>query len=386
MPVIGEPSTSKLTLWQSLPERSSQSSHFFRHIPAVNDAATAAAMVATAADLPPELFPIIIGYVTDAAQGRHFLSLEGTKKHLAACSLTCLWWAQQCRPHMFQYLTLRSADDICVLRSLLASRTGRLPSIQGFIGTIQLEQSMVGPAWMYRAFLDPFLSTKRKYLTIIRPTPTKRTSPHASASSSHAGEPTPACNSVLFSEVPRTLPLSLRRCRGVSLKNLYFDTLQDVLNLLKETVIDTTITFEGVTWGRTAGLSHQSSMGLVIPRTPTEYFFIRALGQCTDPIRLVWYGFYTWTTMVHVFSAWKASWNRGRRRFKIYQYWLLLHSVDYEAVLNLSRTLHEVMDRWEASGGIPEVLLETAQPGWESACKLSFCFGNVERVELTPAV
>ena len=64
--------------------------------------------MATAADLPEELFATVLAYV---CPDLYDCATAEEKRLLSACSLTCVWWAQQCRRHIFEMLTLRSAND-----------------------------------------------------------------------------------------------------------------------------------------------------------------------------------------------------------------------------------------------------------------------------------
>lgn len=292
-------------------------------------------MVATAADLPPELFPIIIGHLFDSS----FLSiycrppvddakvsaLKDTKQHLSACSLTCLWWAQQCRPVVFQMLTLRSADDVRILQGFLAHPSPRLPSIQAYIQVLGLQQSLDESTWIHRVFLDPTLSRLPRDLTIIRPSSTAETLPRRHIS--HVGESTSGRRS-LFADVSRTLPPSLCRCDLLVLRDAYFNTLRDVFAALKGIHIERRLAFCRVTWGGAVELPHQPPLGLLI--SYDHHFGCEAVG-CTNSLELAWHGFCTWMST----SLRNLSHTHSK-------YWLLLHSIDHEPILDLVRRLYNV--------------------------------------------
>lgn len=51
------------------------------------------------------------------------------KRLLSACSLTCFYWATQCRRRIFRFLALRSYEDIRTLRTFMPSPPPRFPRI-----------------------------------------------------------------------------------------------------------------------------------------------------------------------------------------------------------------------------------------------------------------
>ncbi|KAI0084294.1 hypothetical protein BDY19DRAFT_541316 [Irpex rosettiformis] len=79
-------------------------------------------MSSLGASIPPELFEHILVYVGDEDRlwnGKDPMARREEMKHLSACALTCVYWAQLTRWRMFYRLVLRSAKDINDLRSLL---------------------------------------------------------------------------------------------------------------------------------------------------------------------------------------------------------------------------------------------------------------------------
>ncbi|KAI0812498.1 hypothetical protein BC629DRAFT_1473327, partial [Irpex lacteus] len=67
-------------------------------------------MTSAASRIPPELFAGILFHV-----GIYDERIQA-KRHLSACSLTCRYWAIQCRCRIFDSVTLRSLDDVQTLR------------------------------------------------------------------------------------------------------------------------------------------------------------------------------------------------------------------------------------------------------------------------------
>lgn len=55
---------------------------------------------ASAAELPPELFPFILDYVGSADDGAEIKD-QSRVRDLQSCSLVCLDWANRCRAYLF---------------------------------------------------------------------------------------------------------------------------------------------------------------------------------------------------------------------------------------------------------------------------------------------
>lgn len=96
-------------------------------------------MPANAADIPPELFPIILDYV-GAERYTH-------KRRLFACALNCVWWAQQCRQSIFLAITLRSMDDLRTCQSLISTTPPRLVPIDTLLRVLLYEQRIADRLW-----------------------------------------------------------------------------------------------------------------------------------------------------------------------------------------------------------------------------------------------
>lgn len=76
------------------------------------------AMVATAADVPPELFDRILDYLIQAViLARMPVNRTEERRTLSRCSLVCRYWSSRCRPRIFALITLRSREDLETLLS-----------------------------------------------------------------------------------------------------------------------------------------------------------------------------------------------------------------------------------------------------------------------------
>lgn len=61
------------------------------------------------------------------------------KRGLAACGLTCRYWASVMRPLLFATLTLRSAEDVAQLMTFLRSATSLRPTLPECIDRLDIE-------------------------------------------------------------------------------------------------------------------------------------------------------------------------------------------------------------------------------------------------------
>lgn len=82
--------------------------------------------------LPPELFDDITWYICNMSRCSTQAGYTGapkersdplTKRELGACSLTCMYWAEQIRPHIFRETTLRSREDYISILNFAKSAT-----------------------------------------------------------------------------------------------------------------------------------------------------------------------------------------------------------------------------------------------------------------------
>ena len=78
-------------------------------------------LLATGADIPPELFDDILWFITHDNYG-HSTAITSSEKHvLSICGTVCRHWARDSRPHLFRHLKLRSGDDLESLHTILAT-------------------------------------------------------------------------------------------------------------------------------------------------------------------------------------------------------------------------------------------------------------------------
>ncbi|EKM59953.1 uncharacterized protein PHACADRAFT_192348 [Phanerochaete carnosa HHB-10118-sp] len=117
----------------------------------------------TGADLPPEMLSRILYYLTppdkreNRARGGEFEfefsrgEYRDLKRGLAAPSLVCNHWSEAIRPLLFSRLSLRSAEDVRMLRNVVDSPQFRTSSLSDAIQLVSIFQEVAStkPAWLY---------------------------------------------------------------------------------------------------------------------------------------------------------------------------------------------------------------------------------------------
>jgi hypothetical protein len=142
----------------------------------------------SAADIPPELFSTILYYIADDTElGNLWSNKRKTViAHLAACSLTCVYWAKICRPRIFMYVVVKSFDALQRLSSLASHTPQSLSPIVNFIQYLHMVQYLNDRPWLHTLRLQPSLglqpsnlgNLKSRYVHIIGPGSVSRDSRH----------------------------------------------------------------------------------------------------------------------------------------------------------------------------------------------------------------
>ena len=114
------------------------------------------AMLASAADIPEELFDQILEFLTLAVVYKPE-DRAPAKHHMNQCSLVCKFWASRCRPRIFDHITLRSLKDAQTLLSFS-------PAVKRYVIDLFLEETEPCEPWthlIYRAVAHGDFSTYR---------------------------------------------------------------------------------------------------------------------------------------------------------------------------------------------------------------------------------
>ncbi|KAI0084666.1 hypothetical protein BDY19DRAFT_997574 [Irpex rosettiformis] len=191
-------------------------------------------MALLAATIPPELFEVILLHVGDEDRLRSHENAATRReemKHLSACALTCVYWAQLTRARMFRLLVLRSSKDLRDLRSilLLTAASDRLAPIGKFLASLVIYYKLGEPPWFYNAGGLKTSGAERLlwvYFHVIGPEPPAFTVGNTRRSVLHP----------LFYSVPRILPMtSFHKLRVyLYVENIHFTNPTTLCNLLRD--------------------------------------------------------------------------------------------------------------------------------------------------------
>ncbi|KAJ3559034.1 hypothetical protein NM688_g584 [Phlebia brevispora] len=180
---------------------------------------------ATGADVPVELFDILLKYIRlDKAHYDDDGGILMDKRELGLISLVCPRWLRILRPLIFSRITLRSGEDACTLLSLLHHPHS---SIAPYIETVVLSQSLTPYPylpWLHRTHVfdqivgalktEPF--DHRLKMVFCGPAPT--------------GKFTKGVCEML----PRSVPWAFIGITYLKLTDLHFKKLGDLMRILKE--------------------------------------------------------------------------------------------------------------------------------------------------------
>jgi hypothetical protein len=177
--------------------------------------------------LPPELFQRILLRLTDEAfldDGEQQPCLG--KRGLGSCSLVCRYWVQ-CRRVLFRYLYLRTREDALTFIDFVKADTGAY-NIGYYVAQLTLEQSTSECTWVHVVALmvksRPWPSGRRPDMKlVVRGNPAKMDSSAQAYYSYHT----------IFGDLPRSLPPSCIQTNSMTLSNLHFKDVQEMLLCLR---------------------------------------------------------------------------------------------------------------------------------------------------------
>ena len=196
-------------------------------------------MVATAAVLPPELFPHILAYV---GKNRYGGIDQEERRHLKTCSLVCLYWANLCREHLFRdlyFLTLQSAAELATLQYYARNGSPRLIPLISLGWHLRVKQTWAESSWCHhifdfnRRFGREYTQQRTDELELVGPVP-----PHM---------PPAAYHSPHWS-LPRQMSTALLPFTNIWLRDIHFPRLLDLSTLLKHLHCSHQVLLERTTW------------------------------------------------------------------------------------------------------------------------------------------
>lgn len=196
-------------------------------------------------DLPPEIVRQVVLHVCHLAPGLWKEPWSETKRGLAACSLTCRFWAAIVRPSLFGSLDIRSPEDLDTLTDFL-DFPAPLPGvpISDLIRTI----TIVHPLCALRASVLLKVQALLKRLSLEPAVGLTIVDPGVFAGRSARPIPPSISRHSPFSDLPKTLPWKMLPLHSLTLEKVQIQRKIDVVRMLDSLPDITRITLQEVTF------------------------------------------------------------------------------------------------------------------------------------------
>lgn len=213
--------------------------------------------MATGADIPPELFKRILYDVCEGAVGLLNLEVDMSNrkeaiKNVTACSLTCVYWAQICRPALFHSVCIKNYEDMRAFSSLVSSTPQRFHPISKYIQYAALDQRVGDRPWIHLLQMQPSLSLFRSDVLLNIKINIKDSDPIDEDAAVQRQWPT---SRRLFVGLPRTLPAWFFQGGVLNIDNARFVTPPDLTSLLRRLIHpstnsprDLSVVLRNITW------------------------------------------------------------------------------------------------------------------------------------------
>lgn len=208
--------------------------------------------MATGADIPPELLRHILEKMCDSEHARALLhplthvevpNRKEAIKHVTACSLTCVYWAQICREQLFGDVWIKSYEDMRAFSSLVANTPKRFEPISNYVEWASLEQRVGDRPWIPLLLMQPSLFIP------LRNSPITTYIIKDSYSGDKAITPPWTTHRRLFASLPRTPPSSCLQYTYLTIDNARFATINHLTSLLGILCTSTEdLTLSSITW------------------------------------------------------------------------------------------------------------------------------------------
>ncbi|KAJ3536567.1 hypothetical protein NM688_g6821 [Phlebia brevispora] len=241
-------------------------------LPGTMSAAPGTGRHVTGADIPPELFDIIIKHI-----GFHEGAVALKKRELGRIALVCRRWADILQGKIFEKITLRSREDFVVFSSLISHPQSRIPIPAQRVELLQ-------PLTQYP--LKPWVHT-------LPPSQLLRSEEWSRVFCMVLSGPLPPRKSTrsIWNMIPTMSPLSYRGIYELELRNLHVGKLGDLIRIPRELPSLTQLTLWDVTWEEwpdkeTSAFPVQSCVTRKV--SGTDYIATR-LRRCTDNVAAVWF-------------------------------------------------------------------------------------------------
>ncbi|KAI0704349.1 hypothetical protein BC835DRAFT_1516986 [Cytidiella melzeri] len=287
------------------------------------------------ATVPPELFQAILYYVgcdeyyalSRSPQRFDLQESRNMLRHLASCSLTCVYWAHACRPKLFEYIRVQKLDDWLELSSLILNTPQRFTPVSAYIRYVLLVQRLDERSWLHTLSLQPSYDLGK---LISRPS--EVVVDIAVVGLSSVGQSSePLTLPRLFADLP-SLPPHILRCHSILLQHCHFRSSSELKTSLLAFATPSShwhLDLVDCTWGTNP--NRVTNTLPVFAGPPLRLTFspvcISALG-CSNNVEL----------------AWAAFTCRGQMdRHDTLS--ILLHSSDQRVIYEISHIMHQSIDQ-----------------------------------------
>jgi hypothetical protein len=195
-------------------------------------------MSSAAANFPPELFDIILWFITHDQVGNEAYRGKEQKRVLSLCSLVCRHWARICRPLIFRSIALRSASDLSLFKhTLLTPPPLDLLSLAKYVKNLYVEVKHIEPPWAHRLRSDlaHILSTECQLNLIVDASALEEISTARSVK-------------VIFDTLPRTLPSAHACFFSLEFSSIHFRDTVSLYRLISMCRILQELYLNDLTW------------------------------------------------------------------------------------------------------------------------------------------
>lgn len=195
----------------------------------------------TAADIPPELFDLILYFLmlqtnvrTDGEERLQVVDVS--KREMCNCGLTCRYWADICLSKAFQYAKIASREELLELAVLVQSPHSYFRRYLTVVDLVQVDSKL---PWIHHA--APLVGALA--LEIVEELQYTLTLEGPGLSKLHPG----AIRSV-HQGVPRGIPPAMSPFDRLYLSNVHLDSFNDLLRLVGELPVLTQLILDRISW------------------------------------------------------------------------------------------------------------------------------------------
>ena len=231
-------------------------------------------MVATAADIPEEIFErIVLNVAGHAAYMDNSIAWSREQKHAVSnCSLVCRYWCRLARETLFRTVTLRSPKDLYDFAAILDCPTPiGLEPVSYIALYIYAEPSLTDEPWLHlmpALVLSKLTSPGQLYVD------GSRLAPQNGGPWLHSLHPF----------VPRRLPNHYSPCSMVNLIAVHFKDASGLARLLSGLPKVYSITLAGLTWD-TKPDENTIVTNYAMPLQSSYTLYVR----CSEDLSAVWF-------------------------------------------------------------------------------------------------